>query len=123
VLSLYAHGNLTGLALSHGDGLASAVPVFEGKAIPQAVTTKYDLPDGKVLEIGQQMSEMIAGSIQESDMDIRLDLYENIVLSGGKTMIMGYDNALMQSLKSVCPIPMAKLIEIKAQPNRNILAW
>lgn len=84
-------------------------------------TEKYDyvLPDGKILEIGQAkyrapevlfrpdllgeecegIHEVLRYSIEKSDMDLRKILYQNIVLSGGSTLIKGFGDRLLSELK------------------------
>ena len=72
----------------------------------------YLMPDGQELKIGQErfkctealfhpsmmgkqcpgMHHQIYTSIMKTDIDVRRQLYENIVLSGGSSMFSGRDN-------------------------------
>jgi actin-related protein len=76
--------------------------------------TPYELPDGQVVQIGSQkfrcpealfkplqigkempgFHEITYNSILKCDVDIRKDLYSNIVMSGGTTMFPGIPERL-----------------------------
>ena len=55
------------------------------------------------------------------DMNIRKDLYSNIILSGGSTMFPGFVNRMQKEMNHYAPSSMkAKII---APPDRNNSVW
>ena len=101
----------------------------------------YELPDGQVITIGNERfrccevlfqpsfigmeSEGIAetsfNSIMKCDMDIRSDLYANIVLSGGSTMFTGIADRMHKEIVALAPS--GKKIKIIAPPERKYSVW
>jgi actin-related protein len=67
------------------------------------------------------MQELAFNSIQECDVDVRRDLYQNIILSGGTTMCEGIRERLLKEIKSLAP----KSIDVKveASPDRRFAVW
>jgi len=79
----------------------------------------YELPDGRVIKVGPErfeapealfdtsrverdqpgMSELIFQTIQSADIDIRSQLYNHIVLSGGSSMYPGLPSRLEKDIK------------------------
>jgi len=55
------------------------------------------------------------------DIDIRKDLYGNIVLSGGTTMFPGIADRLQREIASLAPSTMK--IKIVAPPERKYSTW
>ncbi|MFX1253974.1 MAG: actin, cytoplasmic 2 [Promethearchaeota archaeon] len=102
---------------------------------------QYTLPDGETLTIGperflapeaffnpaamgqeeQAMDEAIYESIQKCDIDLRKELYQNIVLSGGSTMFPGLKERLHKELTEM--IPESIEIRIVAPPERRYSVW
>jgi len=101
----------------------------------------YELPDGQVITVGNErfrcpevlfkpnfIGREFAGihqttydSIMKCDVDIRKDLYGNIVLSGGTTMFEGIDARMEKEIKALAPQSMK--IKIVAPPERKYSVW
>ncbi|KAF2894064.1 hypothetical protein ILUMI_12109 [Ignelater luminosus] len=105
------------------------------------VEKSYELPDGQVITIGDQMfrcpealfqpsflfteangiHESTYNSIMKCDADIRKDLYTNIILSGGNTTFRGIADRMQKEVNALAP-PATK-IQIIAPPERKYSAW
>jgi actin-related protein len=105
------------------------------------MTRKYTLPDGNVITIGDEMfkapeclfdpeligkelkgiDHAVHDSIMKTEIDMRKDLYANIVLSGGTTMIKLLNERLEKELTILKP---SKLnIKINASDERKYSVW
>merc|ERR1712146_646387 len=60
-------------------------------------------------------------SIMKSDLDIRKDLYQNIVLSGGTTMFEGIGERMTQEITTLAPSSMT--VKVIAPPERKFSVW
>jgi actin-related protein len=101
----------------------------------------YELPDGQVITIGAErfrcpetlfqpafigvendgVHKLTFNSIMKCDVDIRKDLYNNIVMSGGTTMYAGIADRMQQEIKALAPDSMT--IKIIAPPERKYSVW
>jgi len=101
----------------------------------------YELPDGQVLTIGNErfrcpevlfnpsiigreavgIHDTCFNSIMRCDLDIRKDLYMNIVLSGGTTMFPGIADRMSKELTALAPSSMK--IKVVAPPERKYSVW
>jgi len=105
------------------------------------VEKSYELPDGKVITIGDErfrtpevlfqpsfigkeaegIHALTKTSIDQCDIDIRKDLYTNIVLSGGTTMFPKIDQRLEKELTALAPASIK--VKIVAPPERKYSVW
>uniref|UniRef100_A0A914QV27 Actin n=1 Tax=Panagrolaimus davidi TaxID=227884 RepID=A0A914QV27_9BILA len=101
----------------------------------------YELPDGQVITIGNErfrcpeilLQPAMIGmehegihiatyqSIMRCDVDIRKDLYANIVLSGGTSMFPGIADRMQKEIQHLAPSSMK--IKIIAPPERKYSVW
>lgn len=205
VLALLASGRTTGIVLDVGETESHAVPIYEGHALPHAITSRAlggsDLTDyltrlvavehgwrltttSSEIEIARDLKEtlcfvaldfeqmqipptyrndpwekhyenqgrgiwvrdvrfrcpealfqpslvgkgpeegihvLLHNSIGRCDVDIRNDLYDNIVLFGGSTMFDGFANRVQKELM-LAPVTPPK-VKIFAPPDRRSSAW
>jgi hypothetical protein len=66
-------------------------------------------------------SQTTYDSIMKCDVDIRKELYANIVLSGGSTMFEGIPERMEKEIKALAPASMK--IKIVAPPERKYSVW
>jgi actin len=78
----------------------------------------------KPMLIGKEMPgfhEITYTSIMKCDVDVRKQLYENIVMSGGSTMFPGIPERLTKEMTEKAPSTMK--IKVLAPPERKFLVW
>jgi len=103
----------------------------------------YEMPDGQMITIGSErfrcpealfrpslIGKEFAGageqtyqSIMKSDVDVRKDLYQNIVLSGGTTLYAGLPERLTKEVQKLAPQTMASKVKVVAVPERKYCVW
>ncbi|XP_041486092.1 actin, cytoplasmic 1-like [Microtus oregoni] len=110
-------------------------------AFSSSLEKSYEPPDGLIITIGNErfrapealfqpsfldmessgIHETTFNSIMKCDVDIRKDLYANIVLSGGTTMYPGIADRMQKEITALAPSTMK--IKIIAPPERKYSVW
>jgi len=105
------------------------------------IEKNYELPDGQVISVSNErfrcpevlfQPSMIGkedegvhvltyNSIMKCDIDIRKDLYGNVVLSGGSTMFPGIADRMNKEI--VAKAPSSMTVKIVAPPERKYSVW
>jgi len=101
----------------------------------------YELPDGNIITVGSErfrcpevlfqpsfigkeasgIHDTTFQSIMKCDVDVRKDLYANVVLSGGTTMFSGIGERMAKELTALAPSTMK--IKVVAPPERKYSVW
>jgi len=117
--------------------------LFDEEAHSNIPTVQYELPDGKILDIGPErfsipeilfnrhtptessrtgIHQMVFDAISASDIDIRKDLYNNIILMGGNSLLPGFVDRLHKELSEVVP-QRFKIIATNFPSERKFGVW
>lgn len=103
----------------------------------------YEMPDGSVITIGNErfltpevlfqpsqigselagIHEQVVMSINSSDFDVRRDLYQNIILSGGSTLFAGLPERLAKEVMRLAPQNLKSRVNVSALPERKYSSW
>jgi len=106
-----------------------------------ALEKSYELPDGAFLTIGNErfrcpealfqpwflgmdakgIHDLTYNSIMKLDIDLRKDMYENIVISGGTTLFAGIAERLFKEITALAPASMK--VKVIAPPERKYSVW
>lgn len=113
----------------------------ENKEMDSNIEQSYELPDGSMINIGNErfrcceilfkpeligkenegINKLLYNSIQKCDIDVRKDLYNNILLSGGTTMFNGLSERLLNEMNKLVPASMK--VKIIAPAERKYSVW
>lgn len=108
---------------------------------PAEVEKLYTLPDGNTVPLRSErfrvpevlFDPMMIGReipgihesaykcVRECDIDVRRDLFRNVVLSGGTTMFPGIAERLTKEMKALAPQKVD--VKVAASPQRRYLVW
>ena len=103
----------------------------------------YEMPDGNKIFIKDQrfrapeilfqpeicgkdtggIAQKLNESINRTDWDLRKELYENIILSGGSTIFPGFPERFTNEIKNLAPYFYQSHVEVTAEPERKLSTW
>jgi len=112
VMSLYASGRVTGVAVIVDEAETVVIPVNEGYAVKDAIQENVS---------SDEIAEAVSNSIAASDIDIRGELYSSIIVSGSNSEMQTIADKLKTTLKDSAP-PQQK-IKVVVPTEAETLAW
>ena len=114
---------------------------MEAATVSSEKEKTYELPDGSIITVGSErfrcpevlfqpsfvgkeasgIHDTTFQLIMKCDVDIRKNLYANVVLSGGTTMFSGVGERMAKELTALAPFTMK--IKVAAPPERKYSVW
>jgi len=114
---------------------------FMGAEADKDPIVDYELPDGQVIKLGKErfrapellfrpsivgsecvsLPESLVTAISNCDMHVRKELYSEIILSGGTSMMQGFGERMLAETRSLAPKDL--IIKIWAPAKRTLSAW
>ena len=123
---------------------------FDANANANIPCVQYELPDGNILDVGPErfaasdllfdpseladqtnfnaepligLHQVIHNSISKCDIDLRRELYSNIIVTGGNTLLPGFTERLNKELLDSGPPQKIKLIATNYAAERKYAVW
>eukprot|EP00455_Lapot_gusevi_P027889 TRINITY_DN2963_c0_g1_i1.p1 TRINITY_DN2963_c0_g1~~TRINITY_DN2963_c0_g1_i1.p1 ORF type:complete len:377 (+),score=51.30 TRINITY_DN2963_c0_g1_i1:41-1171(+) len=111
---------------------------------PEETIERYELPSGHVLEVGNEryrcpeamfrpelvgleepgLHQLTNWSIQTCEVELRSNLYVNIILSGGNTMFRGFAERLETEIQTLAHQQWSETrVKVIAPPERKYSVW
>jgi actin beta/gamma 1 len=104
-----------------------------------AQEVSFDMPDGSVVNVGNErfrcceamfdpsligieqvgVHKLTHESIMSADIDVRKELYQNIILSGGTTMLAGLPERLLKEVQKLAPPNMSQKVKVITPKERK----
>lgn len=114
VLAAYAAGKTTGVILEISEDVTYIVPVYEGYVLPHAVF-RFDIGRKHINSLESLFREdviesesygihdMMLNSINRCDVDIRPEMYKNIVITGSGSNVGGLVDRFTKEMVALAP--------------------
>ncbi|KAF0973270.1 hypothetical protein FDP41_008477 [Naegleria fowleri] len=116
VLSLYASGSMTGVVLDSGDGVTHSVPIYDGFAIPNAIT--------RIDVAGRDITNYLQILLRKSGYSFHTSSEREVVKSIKESDLMyvaqNYEKEMLEEEKGLCEsknfkLPDGSLVSMSAE--------